>query len=87
MPVPTEMWIAFGGQSIAIAVMIFSGYVKTKVSLARSEMRCDQIHANTEDLKADHKRLATKVDGISLVVAQNTVLLRNGARNAQKNNH
>ena len=83
MAVPTEMWIAFGGQSLAIAVMILGSYVKTKVQLARSELRCDQIHANTEDLKKDHRVLSKKVDGISIIVAQNTVLLRNGADRAK----
>ena len=58
------------GQSIVIVGAVIISHVSTKVAIAKIETRGVDIEGRLRELKADHRILANKVDGISRSVVK-----------------
>lgn len=58
------------GQSAVIIGSVAASYIKTRVALAKLEVRGENLEARLMDLKADHENLASKVDGVSRAMSR-----------------
>ena len=66
----TETFLFLIAQSVIIIGAIVTTYVRTAVAIAELKIRAQQIELNTDALKADHTKLAGKVDGVSRAVSR-----------------
>lgn len=66
------------GQSAVIVGAVATSYVKTRISLAKLEVRGENVEFRLMDLKKDHSLLSGKVDGVSRAVSR-----LQGGRNTQ----
>lgn len=67
-------WLMFTiGQAVLVLGAVVASHMKTKVAIAELstllETQFDAVHGDIATLKADHKSLRDKVDGISRHVA------------------
>ncbi len=58
------------GQSAVIVGAVATSYVRTRIALAKLEVRGENVEYRIIDLKTEHALLSKKVDGVSRAVSR-----------------